>query len=137
MKKLINIALLLITHSVYMYSIHAMSMTSPVTPQQPINFMPTPTPPTMQGQPANEPQELTQINQIVDAIQNAKKTLKDQLQQLEDKLNEARNEVFTMRKNSADILAKAQEADAQLLLNNVNAGLSKVTAIQTFISNFV
>ncbi len=81
----------------------------------------------------NQPQELTQIDPILEEIQNTKKAIKDQIKQLDDKLAEARNEVATMRKNSSDILAKAQETEAQALLNTINASTAKITATQSFI----
>jgi Na+-transporting methylmalonyl-CoA/oxaloacetate decarboxylase gamma subunit len=85
-------------------------------------------------QPNNMQQEFTQLNQIIDEIKTTKKTLKDQIKQLDDKLNETRADVASMRKNSSEILSKAQEAEAQALLTTINTGLSKISTTQTFVS---
>ncbi len=83
---------------------------------------------------AGAQQEINQLNKIIEDIQNAKKALKDQIKQLDDKINEARTEVASMRKKSSEILSKAQESEAQALLNTINTGLGKITATQTQLS---
>lgn len=98
--------------------------------------LPTPAAP---GTPAPAPAinvqpEIDQLNQVVEGIKTAKKALKDQIKQLDDKLAEARAEVAGMRKNSTEILAKAQEAEAQTLLNTMTESLKKVSASQAAIA---
>lgn len=132
------------------------TVASPTPMGMPTNAT-TPQPPAAQGMPSAMPsgmptamptstttptatstevaqQEITQLNQIIENIKTAKKELKDQLKQIDDKLSETRTDIAGMRKSSSEILSKAQEADAQALLNTINASLTKVSATQTLVT---